>query len=179
MIVRPAGPGDAGAIAALYAHHVLHGTGSFEETPPTPEVMAGRMADVAARGLPWFVAEKDGRLLGYAYAAPFRLRAAYRFTAEDSVYVAPDAMGRGVGKAVLSAVVQACRAAGLRQLLSVIGGSDNLASIALHESLGFSPVGVTPALGWKHDTWLDVVWMQLPLNGGSGTAPDAPGLILP
>ncbi len=178
MLIRPAAPADVPAVAAIYGHHCLHGWGTFEEVPPTVEDMAGRIAAVQARGLPYLVAERDGRVAGYAYASPFRLRAAYRYTAEDTVYVAPGMAGRGVGKAVLGAVVAECERLGLRQLVAVIGGSDNAGSIGLHRSLGFEMIGTTPALGYKLGGWRDVVWMQKALNGGSASDPDAPGLTL-
>ena len=176
--VRAATAADAGAIQAVYAHHVLHGTGTFEETPPTVEEMKGRMASVASHGLPWVVAEEDGRLLAYAYASPLRLRAAYRYTAEVTVYAAADAQRRGAGRAVLGKVVETCEAMGLHQLVSVIGGSDNAGSIGLHAALGFERVGVTPGLGWKHGGWHDVVWMQKALNGGAQAVPRGAGLSL-
>lgn len=178
MIVRAATPADAAAIQGIYAHHVVHGTGTFEESPPSVPEMAERLAAVAAHGLPWRLAERDGRILGYAYAAPFRLRAAYRYTAEVTVYAAPDARRGGAGRATLSAVIGACEALGLHQLVAVIGGSDNAGSIGLHSALGFSPMGTTPGLGWKHGRWHDVVWMQRALNGGADAAPGAPGLSL-
>lgn len=178
MIIRDALERDAEALAAIYSHHVLHGFGTFEEVPPTPVEMAARRAAVVERGLPYLVAETDGRVLGFAYAGPFRPRAAYRYTVEDSVYVAPDATGRGVGKAVLEAVLTTCGALGLRQVVAVIGDSDNAASIGLHRSLGFQHAGVGKGLGYKHGRWVDTVWMQKPLNGGTGTEPDAPGLAL-
>jgi phosphinothricin acetyltransferase len=178
MIVRPAGPGDAGAIQALYAHHVLHGTGTFETVPPTVAETAERMAAVEARGLPWRLAEDAGRLLAYAYASPFRLRAAYRYTAEVTVYADAGFQRRGAGRAVLSSVIGSCEALGLRQLVAVIGGSDNAGSIGLHAALGFERVGVTPGLGWKQGRWHDVVWMQRALNGGTGTTPAGGGLDL-
>jgi phosphinothricin acetyltransferase len=124
------------------------------------------------------VAERDGRLLGFAYAGPFRPRPGYRFTAEDSVYVAPDAIGAGVGRAVLSSVIEACEAFGLRQLVAVIGDSGNAASIGLHRALGFQPSGVGRSLGFKHGRWVDIVWMQKSLNGGDDRAPDTEGLQL-
>lgn len=160
MIIRPATNADAAAMAELYAHHVLNGFGTFEEAPPTAEDFVSRMGDVAARGLPWLVAEEDGRLVGYAYAGAFRTRAAYRHTAETSIYVAHDAVGRGVGRALLGAVVDACRGAGVRQLLAVIGGSENAASIAVHASFGFAHVGVLREVGFKAGRWVDVVMMQ-------------------
>jgi L-amino acid N-acyltransferase YncA len=179
MIIRTAGEADAGALAAIYGHHVRHGFGTFEEEPPPPEEMARRRAAIAAKGLPYLVAEAEGQVLGFAYAGPFRPRAAYRYTVEDSVYVAPDAVGRGVGRAVLSAVLQACEDLGLRQVVAVIGDSGNAASIGLHRALGFEPMGVGRDVGWKHGRWVDIVWMQKTLNGGAATPPDAPGITLP
>lgn len=176
MIIRDALESDAEALAAIYGHHVLHGFGSFEEIPPTAADMAGRRKAVVDRGLPYLVAETDGKVLGFAYAGPFRPRAAYRYTVEDSVYVAPDATGRGVGKAVLEAVLTSCTALGLRQVMAVIGDSGNAASIGLHRSLGFQQAGVAKGLGYKHGRWVDIVWMQKPLNGGIGSEPNAPGL---
>ena len=176
MIVRAATLNDAAAIQAIYAHHVLHGTGSFEFEPPTVEEMTERMIAVAQRGLPWRVVEADGRIVGYAYAGPFRLRAAYRFTAEDSVYVAHDFQQRGAGRAVLASVIDACEGLGIRQLIGGIGGADNAASVALHQGLGFEFVGRMPGVGFKFGLWCDVVWMQKALNGGSATVPAGKGL---
>jgi L-amino acid N-acyltransferase YncA len=178
MIVRPATPADAPALAAIYGHHVLTGFGTFEEVPPGPHEMAARCAAITAQGLPYLVAEAAGEVLGFAYAAPFRPRAAYRYTVEDSVYVAPAAIGRGVGRATLAAVIAACEAMGLRQMVAVIGDSGNAASIGLHRSLGFADSGVGRSFGFKHGRWVDIVWMQRPLNGGDGTGPAAPGLTL-
>ena len=171
MIVRRATLDDAQAIAAVYGHHVIHGTGTFEETPPSPSEIAARMKAVLDKGFPWVVVEDEGRIVAYAYAGPYRERAAYRFTAEDSVYVAADAQGRGYGKAALVAVVEACRAMGLRRLIAVIGDTQNAASIGLHRALGFEPCGVLPAVGYKAGRWLDVPLMQLPLNGGDESQP--------
>jgi phosphinothricin acetyltransferase len=176
MIVRPASEADAEALAAIYGHAVLHGFGTFEEEPPSPAEIEQRRRAVAELGLPYLVAEEDGRVLGFAYAAPFRPRAAYRYTVEDSVYVAPDAVGRGVGRAVLEAVIGSCEALGLRQLVAVIGDSGNAASIALHRGLGFQDAGVGRSFGYKHGRWVDIVWMQKSLNGGDGGGPDAAGL---
>jgi phosphinothricin acetyltransferase len=178
MLIRPAAEADAEALAAIYGHHVLHGFGTFEEAPPSPAEMDQRRRNIVQHGLPYLVAEEAGQVLGYAYAAPFRARAAYRYTVEDSVYIAPDAIGRGVGRAVLSAVLDACEAMGLRQVLAVIGGSENAASIGLHRALGFEHAGVGRNVGYKHRRWVDVVWMQKALNGGAASAPDAEGLIL-
>jgi phosphinothricin acetyltransferase len=178
MLIRPAAEADAEALAAIYGHHVLHGFGTFEEVPPVPAEMDQRRRGIVQHGLPYLVAEDGARILGYAYAAPFRARAAYRYTVEDSVYIAPDAIGRGVGRAVLSAVLDACEAMGLRQALAVIGDSENAASIGLHRALGFEHAGVGKAVGYKHGRWVDVVWMQKALNGGPAGAPTAAGLTL-
>ncbi len=178
MIIRAATSDDAAAVQAIYAHHVAYGTGTFEETAPTVEQMSQRMADVARHGLPWIIVEEQQRLLGYAYASPFRLRSAYRYTAEDSVYVAPDAQNRGVGKAALREVLTLCGAMGLRQILAVIGDSTNTGSIGVHRSLGFEMIGTAPGLGFKQNRFLDVVFMQKALNGGDQGTPDWPGLAL-
>lgn len=178
MLIRPATPGDAGALARIYGHHVLTGLGTFEEVPPSPDEMEQRRAKVAGYGLPWLVAEDGGEVLGYAYAGPFRLRAAYRYCVEDSVYVAPEAVGRGVGKAVLGAVLEACEALDIRQVVAVIGDSGNAASIALHRALGFVDNGASRSVGFKFGRWVDIVYMQKALNGGDAGLPDAPGLTL-
>jgi L-amino acid N-acyltransferase YncA len=176
VIVRAAAETDLDAIAAIYGHHVLNGLGTFEETPPSVEDMAARKAGVDALGLPYLVADDGGDVLGYAYAAPFRTRAAYRFTVEDSVYVAPGAMGRGVGKALMGRLIDACEAMGLRQMLAVIGDSGNAGSIRLHRAMGFEQTGITPGLGYKFGRWVDVVWMQRRLSGGEGHSPPGSGL---
>ena len=139
--------------------------------------MALRLEAVRGRGLPYVVAVADG-VVGFAYAGPFRPRAAYRYTVEDSVYVAPDQHGRGVGRALLGEVVARCEALGLRQMVAVIGDSGNAASIGLHRSLSFELKGVTEAVGFKHGRWLDVVWMQRSLNVGAAEPPAGPGLDL-
>jgi L-amino acid N-acyltransferase YncA len=178
MIIRAAGEADAEALAAIYGHHVLHGFGTFETLPPSAAEMDARRRAVQGHGLPYLVAEQAGRVLGYAYASAFRPRPGYRFTAEDSVYVAPDAIGQGVGRAVLAPVIAACEAFGLRQLVAVIGDSGNAASIGLHSSLGFEHSGVGRSFGHKHGRWVDIVWMQKALNGGDTNAPDRPGIAL-
>jgi phosphinothricin acetyltransferase len=178
VIIRAATPDDAPVLAAIYGHHVLHGLGTFEETPPSAQQMADRLAAVQARSLPWVVAEADGAVQAFAYAAPFRLRAAYRYTAEDSVYVAPNAVRRGLGRASLGAVVEACRVQGLRQLVALIGDSANVGSLGLHRALGFAPSGSLPAVGFKHGRWVDVMLMTLALNGGQDSPPDTAGLDL-
>jgi phosphinothricin acetyltransferase len=172
MIVRPATLDDAFAVAALYGHHVLHGTGTFEEAPPSPSDIAVRMKAVLDAGFPWLVVEEDGRIVAYAYAGPYHRRSAYRFTAEDSVYVADEERGKGYGRAALAAVIDACEAMGLRRILAMIGDSQNEGSIALHRALGFSFCGTLPGVGYKAGEWLDVVFMQLPLNGGDRGQPE-------
>lgn len=176
MIIRAATADDAEAMAAIYGHHVLNGFGTFETVPPDADWMDGRRRDVQGFGLPFLVAEEAGRVLGYAYAGPFRPRPGYRFTVEDSVYVAPDALGKGVGRAVLTPVLAACEALGLRQVVAVIGDSQNAASIGLHKSLGFEHAGIGKSFGFKHGRWVDIVWMQRSLNGGDSRPPDAPGV---
>lgn len=171
MKVRPATTEDAPAIAMIYGHHVQHGTGTFEEVPPSTADIALRMKAVLDKGFPWVVVEEAGRVVAFAYAGPYRERSAYRFTAEDSVYVAPNALGKGYGKAALSAVIEACRNKGIRRVIGVIGDSRNEASIALHRALGFQPCGMLPAVGYKAGRWLDVPLMHLPLNGGDETLP--------
>jgi len=164
MRVRDATEDDLAAIAAIYGHHVLNGTGSFEEAPPSLEDMWTRFRAVRARDLPWLVAEGDGRILGYAYARPYHERSAYRYTLEDAVYVAPDAAGAGVGRALLSEVLARCTAAGYRQMVAIIGDSGNAASIGLHRALGFRPVGVLQGVGLKFGRSLDSVIMQRALG---------------
>ncbi|MDP3660579.1 GNAT family N-acetyltransferase [Phenylobacterium sp.] len=178
MILRAATIQDAPALAALYGHHVIEGVGTFEETPPSPEQMEARRAAVVVHGLPWLVAELNGRMLGFAYAGPFRMRSAYRHTVEDSVYIAPDVQRTGVGRTLLAAVIARCEAMGLRQMVAVIGDSGNASSIGLHAALGFEAAGVGPGLGYKQGRWLDVVWMVRPLNGGTASLPAGPGLDL-
>jgi phosphinothricin acetyltransferase len=176
--IRPAALEDLEAVQTIYAHHVLNGLGTFEEVPPSIQEIAQRHAAVCAKGLPWLAADVDGRIAGYAYAGPFRPRAAYRYTVEDSVYVAPDCMGRGLGKALLNAVITRCEALGLRQMVAVIGDSGNAGSIGVHRSCGFEFKTAVQSVGWKFGRWVDVVWMQRALNGGDASPPDAPGLDL-
>lgn len=169
-LVRPAGDQDIPAIAAIYAHHVLHGLASFEIDPPDTAEMTRRRAHIAERELPYLVAEIGGCIAGYAYAAPYRARPAYRHTVEDSIYIDRDFTGRGVGSALLPALIAACEAAGCRQIIAVIGDSANTASIGLHAKFGFARVGLLPAVGWKFDRWVDSVLMQRALGAG-GSAP--------
>ncbi len=169
--IRPSLDADIAAMTAIYGHHVLHGTGTFETVPPTEAEMAARRADVLAKGLPWLVVEDAGKVLGYAYCQWFKPRPAYRFSAEDSIYLHPDAAGRGLGRQLLAALIEQARLAGLRKLIAVIGDSDNAASVALHRSLGFEPVGTIGACGWKFGRWLDIVLMEKPLGDADRTAP--------
>ncbi|WP_149536644.1 GNAT family N-acetyltransferase [Siccirubricoccus phaeus] len=170
--IRPSADADVAAIAAIYGHHVLHGTASFETEPPGEEEMRRRWADVLARGLPYLVAEDgDGTVLGYAYASAYRPRAAYRNTVEDSVYVRHDIVGRGVGRLLLAGLIARCEALGLRQMVAVVGDSANLASVRLHEAFGFRLIGRLSAVGRKHGRWLDSVLLQRTLGEGDRTDP--------
>jgi phosphinothricin acetyltransferase len=178
VIVRDVGSGDIEAVAAIYGQHVLTGFGSFESVPPGPVEMGRRITAIRALGLPYLVAEADGRVIGYACASPFRPRVGYRYSAEDSVYVADDAQGGGVGRVLLRAVIERCESLGLRQLLAVIGDSGNAASIGLHAALGFEHMGVARNVGFKHGRWVDIVWMQRALGPGAGAPPDSDGLRL-
>jgi phosphinothricin acetyltransferase len=167
VAIRDATADDAEAVAAIYAHHVLHGTASYDLVPPEAGEIRAKIERVIAAGWPFLVAELDGAVAGYAYATQFRDRDAYRFTAEDSIYVHPDRMRRGVGKALLQALVDACARYGFRTIIAVIGGAEP-SSIALHESFGFREAGRLTAVGWKHGRWLDSVYMQLELPSGAG-----------
>ena len=171
-LIRPSQDGDLTAITDIYAHHVLHGTGTFEVEPPSCTDMAARRAEVLARGLPWLVAEHQGEVAGFAYANWFKPRPAYRFSAEDSIYVADGARGQGLGRALLAELMLQAQAAGVRKLLAVIGDSANTASIGVHLALGFSTVGVMRSVGWKHCAWRDIVLMEKPLGAGDSTSPE-------
>ena len=160
---------DLPAVTAIYAHHVLHGTGTFETTPPTLEEMTQRRADILARKLPYLVAVDGDQVLGFAYCNWFKPRPAYRYSAEDSIYVAPGAQGRGVGLALLQALGAQAEAVGVRKLIAVIGDSGNAGSIGLHRACGFTHVGVLRSCGWKFDRWLDVVLMEKILGAGEST----------
>jgi phosphinothricin acetyltransferase len=171
MMIRDSREDDIPAIAAIYGHWVTHGRASFELEPPGAEEMAGRRAALLAAGYPYLVAEAEGALLGYAYAGAYRTRPAYRFTVENSVYVAPGGGGRGAGRALMEALIARCEAAGFRLMIAVIGDSANAASIALHRAVGFQPVGVLPGTGWKHERWVDTVLMTRALGAGTGAPP--------
>lgn len=172
--IRPSQDADLPQIAAIYAHHVLHGTGTFETTPPSEADIAARRADVLGKGLPYLVAEEDGRVLGFAYCQWFKPRPAYRFSAEDSIYLHVDAAGKGLGRQLLAALSDAAQAVGVRKLIAVIGDSNNLGSVGVHRSLGFSRVGVFKSCGWKFGKWLDIVLMEKAIGEGDSTPPEAP-----
>lgn len=170
--VRDASDADLPSIQAIYAHHVLHGLASFEEVPPGVDELRARLATVRAAGLPYLVAEVDGTVVGYAYATLYRPRSAYRHTVEDSVYVAQGMAGRGLGAALLSALIARCEAGPWRQMMATIGQGDaNRGSIALHARMGFARIGALRSVGFKHGQWLDTVLMQRPLGAGDGSLP--------
>ena len=171
MNIRPATRQDLAAVTAIYAHHVLNGTGTFETDPPSESEMTQRWQDVQHNGLPYLVAESDGRVLGYAYANWFKPRPAYRFSAEDSIYLHPDAVGKGLGALLLNELLVQLEALGVRQVLAVIGDSNNMGSVGVHHKLGFERIGVMSSVGWKFGRWLDVVLMQKTLGEGATSAP--------
>ena len=171
LIIRPSTDADLPAITAIYAHHVLTGTGTFEVDPPSLDDMQGRRADVLSKGLPWLVAVENSQVIGYAYCNWFKPRPAYRFSAEDSIYLSPEAAGKGIGRTLLAELLAQAQRAGVRKLIAVIGDSANAGSIAVHKAAGFQPVGVLKSCGWKFDQWLDVVLMDKALGEADLTAP--------
>ena len=171
-LIRPSTEADLPAITRIYAHHVLHGTGTFETPPPTLEEMAGRRADVLGKGLPWLVAEEAGEVIGYAYGNWFKPRPAYRFSVEDSIYLAPEAAGKGLGRALLAELLATLERSGIRKVMAVIGDSANAGSIGVHTALGFQHVGVVKACGWKFGRWLDIVLMEKPLGLADSCPPE-------
>jgi phosphinothricin acetyltransferase len=171
VAMRDAHERDVGAIWAIYANHVLYGSASFEEVPPSTAELLQRYQSVRAAGLPYLVAERAGRVVGYSYATPYRTRSAYRFTVEDSVYIAPDCTRLGSGRALLAELIERCERGPWRQMVAVIGDSGNSGSIALHRALGFVPVGTLQAVGFKHGRWVDTVLMQRALGAGAATLP--------
>ena len=172
-LIRPSTEADLPAIAAIYGDAVLTGTGTFELEAPSEPEMARRREDVLSKDLPWLVAEVEGQVLGYAYANHFRPRLAYRFCVEDSIYLHRDARGRGLGTLLLAELMARCEAVGARQMLAVIGDSANAGSIGVHRRLGFQHVGTMKSVGWKFDSWLDVVVMQRALGLGDQLPPVA------
>lgn len=170
--IRPSQDADLAAITAIYAHHVLHGTGTFEATPPNDQDMAARRADVLSKGLPYLVVEDTSGILGFAYCNWFKPRPAYRYSAEDSIYLAPAAHGKGLGRLLLEELMAQAERAGVRKLIAVIGDSANQGSVAVHKRCGFQHVGVLANCGWKFDRWLDVVLMDRVLGSGGTDAPE-------
>jgi len=170
-LIRPSTEQDIDAITQIYSEHVLHGTGTFEIEPPTPAEMRTRRAEVLAKGLPYLVVEDAGRVLGFAYCNWFKPRPAYRFSAEDSVYMDSTAHRQGLGRALLAELCAQAERAGVRKLIAVIGDSANTASVGLHQALGFTEVGTMAACGWKFERWLDIVLMEKPLGLAHTQAP--------
>jgi L-amino acid N-acyltransferase YncA len=171
MLLRPARPGDLAAITAIYDHAVRYGTASFELDPPDDGEMARRYESLRAGGYPYLVAEVDGAVAGYAYAGPYRARPAYHWSVEDSIYIAPNAQGRGIGRALIERLVAEAEAGGFRQMIAVIGDSANTASIELHRRAGFRLIGTFENVGFKFGRWLDSVLMQRPLGKGATVDP--------
>lgn len=169
--IRPSKITDISQITAIYKHHVLNGTGTFEVDPPSESDMTQRRADVLDKGLPYLVAVEHGEVIGFAYCNWFKPRPAYRYSAEDSIYLAPQAAGKGLGRALLAELCVQAEQAGVRKLIAVIGDSSNHGSIGVHKKAGFSHVGCLRACGWKFDRWLDVVLMDKALGRGDSCAP--------
>jgi phosphinothricin acetyltransferase len=174
IVVRDALEADMGAARNIYARHVLSGVASIEESPPALDEMLSRRRATLSRGMPWLVAEAGGEILGYGYCSPFHVRSAYRFAIEDSIYVAQDRLGEGVGSALLGALIARCEAGPWRQIVAIIGDSGNAGSIGLHRKFGFQHEGTVRSLGFKLGRWLDVVYMRRALGEGDGSAPVAP-----
>ncbi len=175
VVVRRAEPADMQAVQQIYAYNVLHGRATFEETAPTVSEMLARRTAVLAAGFPYLVADLDGAVAGFSYASGYRPRPAYRYAVEGSLYVAEDKQGLGVGRALLTALIEACEAGSWRQMVAVIGDSGNASSIALHRRLGFRMVGTIEAVGFKRGRWVDTVLMQRALGDGNSSRPDKQG----
>ena len=173
-LIRPSADADLPAITAIYAHHVVHGTGSFETDPPSVSDMTARRADVLSKGLPYLVVEQDGAIAGFAYGNWFKPRPAYRYSVEDSIYMAPDRQGKGLGRALLTELMARFEAAGIRKVMAIIGDSANTGSVGIHLALGFKQVGIVDSCGWKFGAWRDIVIMQKPLGLGDTQPPNAP-----
>jgi L-amino acid N-acyltransferase YncA len=171
FLVRPSRDADVAAISAIYAHHVLHGVASFEEVPPEADEIGRRRAEILAHGLPYLVAEREGRVVGYCYAGQYRTRSAYRYSLEDSIYIDAAEVGRGIGRALLSELIERSAALGYRQMVAVVGGSDTWPSIRLHERLGFARIGTLPAIGFKFGGWIDSIYLQRALGPGAASLP--------
>jgi phosphinothricin acetyltransferase len=173
ILIRPARDRDADRIAAIYAHHVAHGTASFDTSPRTSEATADKIAQCEQQAWPFIVAERDGMVIGYAYATQFRDRPAYASTCENSIYIDPAAIGVGLGTLLLQALIDASVQAGFRQMIAVVGGAEP-ASIALHQKMGFREAGRMRSVGRKHGRWLDTVYLQVALGEGDTTPPNVP-----
>ena len=171
LLIRPSRDSDMAALTAVYAHHVLHGTGTFETEPPGVPEMSARRADVLSKGLPYLVAELDGELAGFAYGNWFKPRPAYRYSVEDSIYLAPGLQRQGLGRALLAELLARFEAAGIRKVMAIVGDSANAGSVGLHLALGFAQVGVIEDCGWKFGAWRDIVILQKTLGEGSATPP--------
>jgi phosphinothricin acetyltransferase len=174
VLIRPSRESDISAIAAIYAHAVTHGTASFELDPPSEADMVQRRAALLEGGYPYLVAEKDGAVLGYAYAGAYRTRPAYRSTVEDSIYIAPTAHRQGLGRKLLEALIAECEARDFRLMIAVIGDEESHGSIGVHKNLGFETVGILKGVGYKHGRWLSTVLMQRPLGRGTAQPPTRP-----
>lgn len=172
VTIRDALPEDMPVVQRIYAHHVQNGTATFEEIPPSESEMLRRRGSILEQGLPYLVAQSGERIAGYAYAAPYRTRSAYRYTIEDTIYLAHDMLGQGMGQALLATLIQRCEQGPWRQMIAVIAGNHNLGSINLHRKMGFAHAGTQPATGYKFKQWIDVIFMQRALNGGHLTPPD-------
>jgi L-amino acid N-acyltransferase YncA len=171
--LREAVPADVPRLTEIYAHAVLNGTASYELVPPSEAEMLARFEALAVQDYPYIVAENGaGQVIGYAYAGPFRMRPAYRWSVEDSVYIAPEAHGHGVGRALLLRLIELCDEKGFRQMIAVIGGADHAPSIRLHERAGFRTIGIFQGSGYKFGKWIDTVLMQMQLGEGNKSLPD-------
>ena len=171
LLIRPSHDQDLPQITAIYAHHVLHGTGTFETDPPSVTDMTTRRADVLGKGLPHLVAEQDGGVVGFAYGNWFKPRPAYRYSVEDSIYLAPDLRRKGLGRALLAELLARFEAVGIRKVMAIIGDSANVGSVGVHRALGFTQVGVVDSCGWKFGAWRDIVIMQKTLGAGDTLPP--------
>ena len=173
-LIRPSSDADLPAITAIYAHHVLHGTGSFETEPPSVADMTTRRADVLSKGLAYLVVEQDGKIAGFAYGNWFKPRPAYRYSVEDSIYMAPDLQGKGLGRALLAELLARFEAVGIRKVMAIVGDSANTGSVGIHLALGFAQVGIVDSCGWKFGAWRDIVIMQKTLGLGDTQPPNEP-----
>lgn len=175
LLIRTSHDKDIPAITAIYARHVLHGTGTFETEAPSVADMRTRRTDILSKNLPYLVAEQNGEIVGFAYGNWFKPRPAYRYSVEDSIYLAPNLHRQGLGRVLLAELLARCEAAGIRKVMAIVGDSANAGSIGLHRALGFTPAGTIEACGWKFGAWRDIVIMQKILGSGSTKPPlDAP-----